>query len=305
MISTKKVGLYLRELRAPFFGASLLPVALGAAVAYCCTGAFDFFRLAVAFVGVAALHGGANVMNDYFDHRSGCDEGNTEFVRPFTGGSRLIQEKLLTPKEVLVESLILFAISLACGVYFTVAVGWWALALGAAGAVSGYFYTAPPLRLCARGAGEPVVALNFGVLATLGSYYVQTGSLAWAPVIASLPLAALITAVLYINQFQDANADRAAGKRHWVVRLCRKRAANLFPVLLGLPYAAIAIAVMADAMPAWSFLALLTLPLAAWASVVAIKFHSDSRRLVPANVLTVVTHAAVAVLLGAGYLLAS
>ncbi len=300
-----KLKLYLLELRAPFLAASLLPAGLGAAVALFHIGAFDWLHFAFTLLGVAALHAGSNVANDYFDHKSGCDEANTDYARPFTGGSRLIQEGLLTPRQVLTESILLYALGLGCGIYLTITVGWWVLVLGATGAACGFFYTAPPLRLCARGVGELVVGVNFGTLITLGSYYVQTGTLAWAPVVASVPVAVLICAVLYINQFQDARADEAARKRHWVVRLGRRRAAALFPVMMCLPYAAIATSVAARAMPAWSLLALLTLPLALRAVLITMKFHSDSQRLVPANALTVLTHSAFALLLGAGYLLAT
>ena len=300
-----KLKLYIAELRAPFLTASLLPVALGAAIAYFHTGDFSLPFFAVALLGVAAIHAGANIANDYFDHKSGCDEANTEFVRPFTGGSRLIQKGLLTPREVAVESAAVSAVGLACGIYLTAAVGWWALVLGTVGAASGYFYTAPPLRLCARGVGEVVVGLNFGTLVTLGSFYVQTGELSWAPVIASIPLAVLICAVLYINQFQDAHADEAAGKHHWVVRLGRKRASELFPILMTAPYVAISIAVITGAMPQWTLLSMLTLPLAAAAVLITKRFYDNARRLVPANALTVVTHSGVAALLGVGYLLAS
>jgi 1,4-dihydroxy-2-naphthoate octaprenyltransferase len=296
---------YLAELRAPFFSGSLLPVALGATVAYYHSEAVNWLYLAVAFLGVAALHAGSNVMNDYFDHKSGCDKANTDFVRPFTGGSRLIQNGVLSPKEVLVESITLFAIAVACGIYLTAAVGWWALILGGIGAASGYFYTAPPLRLCARGVGEAVVGVNFGVLVTLGSYYVQTGRLDWIPVIASIPLAVLIAAVLYINQFQDVRADEAAGKRNLVVRLGKKRAAWLFGLVMFLPYAAIAAAVGTSAVPAWSLLAMFAVPVSVFAVMIATRHYSDSRRLAPANALTIAAHFLVAVMLGIGYCLAS
>jgi len=296
---------YFAEMRAPFFTGSLLPVALGAAIAYYHSGAINWLHLTIAFIGVAALHAGSNVMNDYFDHGSGCDEANTEFVRPFTGGSRLIQNDILTPMQVLVESLVLFALGAACGIYLTAAVGWWALILGVVGAASGYFYTAPPVRLCARGIGEVVVGANFGVLATLGSYYVQTGRLDWMPVTASVPVAILIAAVLYINQFQDARADESTGKRNLVVRLGKNRAAWLFCIVMFLPYAAIAAAVGSRAVPAWSLLGMLAIPLSVLAVVAARRHYSDSRRLVPANALTIAAHSVVAVLLGIGYCLAS
>lgn len=298
-----KLKLYLAEIRAPFLTASLLPVALGAAVAYSHTDTLNYLHLCVTLAGIAALHAGANVANDFFDHKSGCDEANTEFVRPFTGGSRLIQKGLLTPRQVLIESIVLFAIGAGCGIYLTVMVGAWALILGTIGAACGFFYTAPPLRLSARGIGELVVGINFGTLIVLGSYYVQTGRLAWAPVIASVPLAILIAAVLYINQFQDARADEAAGKRHLVVRLGKQRAAQVFVAMMAAPYIAVAFAVRMDAIPKLSLLTMLTLPLALRAALVARRFHSDSQRLIPANVLTIGTHMTVAVSLGAGYVL--
>jgi 1,4-dihydroxy-2-naphthoate octaprenyltransferase len=300
-----KLKPYLRELRAPFLAASVLPVGLGAAVAYFHTGCFALHLFMISVLGVAALHAAANVANDYFDHKSGCDETNQEYVRPFTGGSRLIQEEHLTPREVLCESVLLFALALACGICLAAAVGWWVLALGAFGALSGYFYTAPPLRLSGRGVGELIVGLNFGLLVTLGSYCVQTGAFSWTPVVASVPVAILIAAVLFINQFQDSRADEASGKRNWVVRLGRRRAAKVFPVLMAAPYAAIAVALACRAVPAWSLLAVLTLPLALKASLLTRRFYSDSPRLAPANALTILTHLAVAALLGAGYLLAA
>jgi 1,4-dihydroxy-2-naphthoate octaprenyltransferase len=300
-----RVNYYIAELRAPFFTGSLLPVALGTAVAYYHSGAIDWVHLAIAFVGVATLHAGSNVMNDYFDHKSGCDEANSDFVRPFTGGSRLIQKGILSPKEVFIESIVLFAVAIACGIYLTAAVGWLAFAFGAIGAASGYFYTAPPLRLCARGLGEIVVGVNFGVLVTLGSYYIQTAELNWMPVVASLPLAVLIAAVLYINQFQDVRADSLAGKRNLVVRLGRKRAAWFFAIFMLLPYVAVTVAVSAGAVPSLSLLALFALPISVRAFMIAKKHHSDSRRLVPANVLTIAAHFIVAVMLGIGYCMAS
>ena len=300
-----KLKLYLQELRAPFLVASMLAVGLGSAVAYCCREVFHPLNFIVSLVGVAFIHAGANVANDYFDKKSGCDDANDEFARPFTGGSRLIQNGLLTPREVIMESLILYIAGAACGIYLSIAVGWWALIIGSIGALCGFFYTAPPIKLVSRGLGEPIVGINFGILVTLGSYYVQAGRLDWAPVYASLPLAVLISAVLYINQFQDARADEKTGKRHWVVRLGKKRAAALFPFLMLVPYAVILSAVAFKVMPAWTLIAFAAAPLSLKAILVASKFHLDSNRLVPANAFTAAAHSAVAILLITGYLLAT
>jgi 1,4-dihydroxy-2-naphthoate octaprenyltransferase len=84
-----KPSIIIRELRAEFLPASAMAVFLGAAAAHARTGAFDLLLFALTLAGVVFIHLGTNVVNDYFDHRSGNDSFNTEFVRPFTGGGRI------------------------------------------------------------------------------------------------------------------------------------------------------------------------------------------------------------------------
>lgn len=298
----KPFKLYLEELRIPFFSASILPVILGALIAWARTGMFHLDTFLLTLLGGVLLHAGTNVVNDYFDHVSGNDEANVQFVRPFTGGSRMIQKGLLSPREVLIEGLLCFALGSLIGVYLTFRVGKMVLLLGAIGALSGFFYTAPPLRLVATGAGEILVGLNFGTLMTLGSFFVQTGRLAWEPVWASLPLALLITAVLYINEFQDCEADKAVGKNHWVARVGRARAVKGYAWLLGLTYATILLGAVLGKVSLWALLGLLTAPIAWKGLRVAQRFFDDYLKLAPANAATVMVHLLTGVLLCLGYL---
>ena len=96
----------VRELRAEFLTASVIPVLLAGAVVHFETALFDWPLFLLTLFGAAFLHIGTNVINDYFDHLSGNDPVNIRYIRPFTGGSRLIQDKLLTPKAVLTTSLL-------------------------------------------------------------------------------------------------------------------------------------------------------------------------------------------------------
>ena len=299
----RKVFLYLAELRAPFFSASIIPVLLGAAVAYNETAALNLRFFLLTLLGILLLHAGANVANDYFDHRSGCDPANVNYVRPFTGGSRLIQKKLLSPKAVLIESIILYAFGSLIGVYLAFQVGYPVLILGAVGLFCGYFYSAPPLKLANRGIGELFIALNFGTLVTLGSYYVQTQRFAISAAVASVPIAVLIGAVIYINEFPDAAADASCGKRTLVVRLGKERASRVFTYILLLPYIFIACAVGLRLMPLWSLLALFSFPLSLKAMIVSRRNYADSERLASANASTILAHILVGLLLTTGYVI--
>lgn len=302
-MSLRKLKLYLTELRAPFFTASVIPILLGTVIAWARTGEFYPGYFLFTLLGGLALHAGTNVANDYFDYLSGNDPINQEFIRPFSGGSRLIPQGLLTPAEVLRESLGLFALGILIGLYLAWVRGPAILILGIVGVFSGYFYSAPPFQLANLGIGEALVGLNFGILMTLGAYYVQTQSLGWEPVVAALPLALLISAVLYINEFPDYTADRAVGKRHLVVRLGRKRAAKGYVAIQVAAYLSIVIAIACRVIPPWALLALLPLPLSLKAMRIALLHYEHSPALAPSNAATITVHLSVGLLLCLGYAL--
>jgi 1,4-dihydroxy-2-naphthoate polyprenyltransferase len=299
----KKLLLLLEELRAPFFTASIVPVLLGAAVAWSNTGHFEFLAFLLTLIAGVCLHAGTNVANDYFDHKSGNDEINVEFIRPFTGGSRLIQKGLLDPRTVLTEAIVLFAIGGLIGLYLAVTKGPAILVLGVVGAFCGFFYTAPPVNIAARGIGELVVGVNFGVLMTLGSYYVQARQFSGSAFLASLPVAILIADVLYINEFPDLVADKAVGKNHIVARLGKEKAVWGYLILTLAAYLSILIPVVTRSVPPYCLLGLVTLPLAVKALNVAIINYSDSSKLAPANAATILIHALTGILVAVGFIL--
>jgi len=298
-----KIKIWLAEVRAPFFTATIVPILLGATIAWARTGTFHLGLFLLAMLGGLLLHAGTNVANDYFDHRSGTDDVNVEFVRPFTGGSRMIQSGLLTPREVLSGALAAFALACLVGLCLTYVRGPLIIVLGLIGIFCGFFYTAPPFNLVSKGIGEFFIGLNFGVLMTLGSFFVQAGYLAWEPVVASIPVGLLIAGVLYINEFQDAPADGAVGKDHLVVRLGRRKAALGYLALLVATYAVIVFAVLLRITSPFTLIALATLPVAIRAIGVARAHYDEYLKLVPANAATVFIHLLTGLLLSAGYLL--
>ena len=296
--------LWLVELRAPFFTGSVAPVLVGTALAYHRTWMVDWPLFLWALLGTVCIHAGANVLNDYFDHRSGNDAANTEFVRPFTGGSRMIQQGLLSPREVLTLGLVCLAGGAGIGLYLFHRVGLFVLVLGAIGILGGCGYSAPPLSLAARGLGETVVGVNFGMLPVVGAYYVQTQEFSWDTLLVALPLAVLIAAVLFVNQFQDFEADQAVGKRNWVVRLGRPRAVPVFALLAASWPVPIVLAVLTGVIPWLCLLAIAPLFLSIQASVITARNWNKPQEMAPANAKTILTHLTVGILLAVTLVLA-
>jgi 1,4-dihydroxy-2-naphthoate octaprenyltransferase len=297
----KKALAWFLAVRMPFLTASITPVLVGGAVAWATRHEFSWGLLFLTILAGALIHLGVNVINDYFDHTSTNDDINVEFIRPFSGGSRVIQMGLLSPLEMLVGAAVLFALSSGIGFYLAAVTGPMVLAFGAVGLMSGIFYVGKPFNWGSHGIGEILVGLNFGTLMTLGAYYVQTQRVDWTPAIAAIPVAALIAAVLYVNEFPDYAADKAVGKRTWVVRLGRPQAANVYAVLMAIPYVSVLLTVIAGTMPVTTLLPLLTLPLAIRAVLTAYRYHSQPVELAPANALTIVLHLSVGLLLTLGY----
>jgi 1,4-dihydroxy-2-naphthoate octaprenyltransferase len=285
-----KLKIWMLEMRVPFLTASITPVLLGTAMAWGMHGVFLWDIFILTLIVGACLHLGANISNDYFDHISTADDINVDFVRPFTGGSRMIQLGWLSPREVLLGSFVAYGVAVAIGLYLAFTRDMLLIVFGLVGAASGFFYTAPPFRFVSRGFGEVFIGLKFGVLMVLGSYYIQVLTLAWEPVVASLSVALLITAVLYINEFPDAKADEAAGKLTIVVRLGKKRAATGYGVLMVCVYASILFGILLSQMSLYASIAMTTLPLGIFATQHAMEHHSNTQVLVPANAATVVNH---------------
>ncbi len=290
-----KVGLWVKGTRAPFSTASIIPVAVGTALAFR-DGSFNLWYFLLALAGILAIHAGTNLANDYFDHVSTNDEINL-WVTPFSGGSRMIQEGLLTPGQVFRATFISFALASVIMVVLVYLRGWHILWLGLAGILLGYFYTATPAKLGYRGVGEAVTGILLGPLAVMGAYYVQTLTFSWTSFWVSLPVGLLVAGILYINQFPDYDADKAVGKNHLVVLLGRKEASRFYISLLVSVYLVVVVGVALKP-SMWPVLAvLLTAPIAMGGARVALAHYDSPREIIPAQAATIQLHMAVGVIL--------
>lgn len=300
--------------RATFASASMVPVVLGAAIASH-HGSFSPGLFFTSATGVLALHLGANLVNDYYDFKSGADVIRTNRT-PFYGGSTILVGGILSPRQVSRAYTFLFALACAIGAYLAVVRGPGVIAFGLAGLLGGYFYTAPPLHLSYIGLGETTISMCFGPLTVAGAYFVQTGAVTPESLVASIPVALLVAAIVYVNEFPDRGADGAAGKKTLVVRLPLRTAIRCYYALVLMPFVFLGAAIALGILPRSTALAYLALPLAPYAIkhlCAAYAACQDPSTLDPssfatphqvaASVATISLHLAVGLLLSLGYLL--
>ena len=294
---------WIRAIRAPFFTATIIPVLLGMAIAWAHTGQIFWMKLLLTLLGVVFVHAGTNLLNDYYDHKSKNDELNL-YPTPFSGGSRVIQEGLISAENMFRSGLLLFGLGGAIGIYLnSISKGNVILILGLVGLLLGFFYSARPIRIGYRGFGELVVGFGFGPLVVGGSYYVQAQRLSIEPFLASIPITILILLVLYINEFPDYEADILANKRTWIVKLGKERAIKIYHILLFLVYFTIASGIIFRFLPFFSVLAFISLPLTLRAIAISWKNYDKIEELLPANAITIRLHSIIGLLLTAGYFL--
>lgn len=302
-------ALFISAVRLPFLTATLVPSLVGLAIA-ANDGFFHWGLAGLTLLGVTLFHLGTNMMNDYWDHVSGADEANATLT-PFSGGSRLVQRGLLPAPHLKWLAYAFYILGTGVGLLLTALRGIEVLWLGVAGFLLGFLYTAPPVRLAHRGLGELAVAVGFGPVIVLGTYFVQRQAWSLEALLASLPVAFLIAAVLYINEFPDKQGDARVGKRTLIVRLPERAAVLGYFALLALTYLVIlggvalrsVPAFSAYAFPVWSLLGLLTIPLAIKASLLLSHNYRFPYRLIPANAFTILLHLTTGLLFCAGYLI--
>jgi 1,4-dihydroxy-2-naphthoate octaprenyltransferase len=298
-----KLSTFMKALRASFFTGSIIPVFLGALIAWNHISTFHWDYFLLTLIGVILLHAGANTANDYYDHKIGSDEVNIHYHTPIYGGSRLIQNGIVKPRIFLIISMSCLALASAIGIYLTITRGLAVFWLGLIGVSGGFFYTAPPISLMNRGLGELTIFLNFGVFPTVGAYYVQARGFSLEVFLASIPIGLLMANVLVINEFPDYQADKQVGKNHLVVRLGKKNARWLYLIILISSYLFIILFALLGMISRFTLLSLLTAPLAIKIGMNTWKHYAGYKDLFPSNVGTIAAHLSIGILLCIGYVL--
>lgn len=286
---------YLLATRPAFLTIALAGCLLGFATAL--DAAFSWPLALLTLLLAVAAQAGVNVFNDYYDHLNGTDEVNVDRLFPFTGGSRFIQNGVMSPRQMLFYGLVLFAGVIAGGLWLIETRGAGLFWIGLAGLLIGWAYSAPPFKLNSRGLGEVCVAAGF-LLIVAGADFVQRGALSPAPWLIGVPYALLVTNILYINQFPDRTADIQAGKLHWVARLEPNVAARGYWLILAAAVATLVWLVASGWLPMPALVSLLAV-LPAFKAGRELSIHAaEPAKLAPALQMTIVAAHLQPVLLG-------
>ncbi len=287
---------WFQATRPQFFTVIILPIFLGNAIAWYDKKLFSLEYFILSLIAGILCAAAANVLNDYFDHLNQTDILNTDPLTPFAGGSRMIQNGVLTADQTFHYGLVLLSLAILLGIFLIFERGLPLLWIGLIGVLSVYFYSAPPL-LHSVGLGEITIGLNYGILAVAGAYFVQTQTYSATAFFASLPMAGFAAAILYINQFPDFEADRAAGKRNWVVRLGREQAKTYYNYLIIGSFGFLLLGIVLQYLPIWTGLSLIILPLGLKGIQVLNENYQQKQALIPAIQNTIALHSLMGILL--------
>lgn len=273
----QRIASYWRAMRPWSFGATVIPVVLGSAIAaydrvtryntpptlislrpkiglgpYDWT--FDWLIFALAFIGAIAFQAGTNLVNDYYDHLKGADSEDSLGM----GGS--IQRGEFSPMSVLIYGIAMFVLGSAIGLYMVSISGPFILYLGIFSVLAGFFYTAGPVALAYVGLGELTVGVFMGPVIVIGSYYVQVRNANIEPVLAAIPIALTVAAILHVNNIRDVEQDRQVGKRTLATIFGPRFAKLEYYILIGGAYLATLVLVLLEVMPAFTLVTFITLP---------------------------------------------
>ena len=251
---------WIRVSRANFIPVSIFPYSVGvlfAARYY----PFHLLKFLLGLFGAALVLIGACLLNEYWDFRFRADlleDGR----HPHFGGSKAIQEGVVSAAAVRRAAWFCFAAAVLLGGAVSISLGSWPLAVLILAAVFiSWAYTAPPLRLIYRGWGEAFLFVAFGPLLVSGGYLLQSGTVSWPVVLLSLSPGLMTAAVLVANEFGDRRADTRSGKKNLLVRTGPRRTLLVFRGCLWLAYAIPVAGSLAGIFPLLFLLVPVSLPL--------------------------------------------
>ncbi len=259
-------------------------------------GYFQWSTAILAFIGLTLAHMSVNVINDYFDYKSGIDLKTRK--TPFSGGSGSIVEGVIQPKTALSIGLVLLAIAAAIGVYFMLTVGWQLIILLA---LSAFFILAYSPFILKQRMGEWSAGLGMGSFPVIGTIFVQTGFYSWEILAISIPSAILVHNLLLLNEIPDQEADKVANRKTFSILWGYQATIRYYMFLSILLYVFVSLGITARIFPFLCLIVFFGSPI-----IFAIQHHAVKEsqdvlmKILPMNVAHIhITH----LLLGLGYLI--
>lgn len=252
--------LWWRAVRPFAYPASVVPAILGPVIFWSEGHHVNLVIALLGIIGAVAAHTGANLMNDYWDHKKGVDREGT------LGGSGILVEKIAAPRAILIGSVVSYAIAAAIAVPMCFKVGMPLVLLVIAGLIAGAGYVLPPFSLKYRAFGDLTVFGAFGAGVTLGSYMMQSGSFSWTPVFYSVPIGLLVAAILHSNNTRDAGDDCMVNFRTVAGYMGPKLARYFYVALVAGAYLSVVIFAAMGVIDKAAMAVFITLPLA-WKNI--------------------------------------
>jgi 1,4-dihydroxy-2-naphthoate octaprenyltransferase len=289
----------LGVMRVPFLILAPACALVGVGTAAWTGATINILHLILALVGAITAHISVNVLNEYFDFKSGLDMKTRR--TPFSGGSGTLPENPEMARSALNLGLLAAAVTALIGVYFLFVWGLALLPLGILGLVVILSYTKwitrnPLICLVAPG-------LGFGTFMVMGTDFVLSGSYTWTAFIASLVPFFLVNDLLLLNQLPDAEADETVGRRHLPIVAGKRNSSIVYVAFLLAAYLSIVVGVVLRLLPAASLLGLITLIIAVPLAIGAYRYAEDMEQLVPFLARNVLVNIATPLLLAVGLLL--
>ena len=243
---------WLEGARPRTLPAAVAPVAVGTGAAAAVSSAVAWKAL-LALVVSLALQVGVNYANDYSDGIRGTDDDR---VGPF----RLVGSRAAVPSAVRSAAFAAFAVAAAAGLALAATSSWWLVLVGASAIAAAWFYTGGPKPYGYAGLGELFVFAYFGLVAVVGTTFVQAERITRLSVFVAVPVGFLACAILVANNLRDIPTDIEAGKRTLATRIGATATRRAYALLVLLPFAVPVL--LGAGGRRWCFIALAALPLA-------------------------------------------
>jgi 1,4-dihydroxy-2-naphthoate octaprenyltransferase len=298
-----KARAWIQAFRFKFLPQGVMPVFIGSAVAYRETGLFFPGLFLMAFFGMMLVQFGLTMLDDWHDYLRGTDTTKSLEKNPYSGGSGVLADGTITPREMISVVALFYLIATAIGLYLTYLRGLMVLYTMLAGFFISIFYSLRPFQFAYRGLGEFMMLLGYGPTITLGAYFIQAQGITLQAFLAGLVPGMLMWAMIIINEVPDYEEDKKGGKKNLVVRFGVEDGVKLFAFGLIVIYFYIMVLAVLGIFPAGVLLSLLSVLFAARAMKHLKVHYMDKLEVAAANREMVKVYSATTLLFTIGFLI--
>ena len=291
------ISVWLRVIRIRFLLASVIAVSLGLAINWWQTGSIEIFDAILTMCGVLALHASVDLLNDYWDFKRGID--TTTQRTKMSGGTGVLPEGLLKPKQVYAAGIIFLIAGAVIGAYFVFTDGIIIGLILAFAVLSVYFYST---KIVDWGLAEIFIVIK-GTMIVIGTYFIQTTQITESAVLGGIVIGTLSSFVLFITSFPDHDADKAKGRKTLVINLGKQKACSLFWVFPIIFYSVSIFAIIIEVFPIYCLIILSTVPLVIKFGKKLKQNYEKLDKLLPIMSSTLVFSRVTGILLVVGFLL--